>query len=762
MTLCNSHKRIVLRSVHMQKPNPQADYVLGVVKPIKQHRIMVPQITDRKKMMLERVRYVASQADGHCLSEEYVDANNPMKFRCSHGHTWYARPADILRGTWCLLCANARINRKHRVPFEVIEEEVKKRNGKLLTQPSDYINRKIKLKAVCENGHNFQISWGSIKAGSWCRVCGRKNASDKTRLGITEASSLAVARGGKLISESYRSISSPLEWECRGGHRWQATFASVRKGTWCKQCSMVVSISENIVRRYLEELTGLKFPTCRPRWLLNKDGWQMELDGCNETHKVAFEHHGTQHYIPTKFYDEKALAKRQLDDSTKEELCAKNGVRLLVVRELFKFTSLEDLRKKVTEFAQENGLTIKENAGEHPIDIQDLYDVDPLERFREAVSKRSGVLKTPRYAGLLAKYTVRCAVGHEWEISGTHLLSGRWCPICKRDVIREKNTKHTIDAMQEIASKSGGKCLSLTYYSNRKLLEWECKLGHRWRANASNVLLGKWCAICARQKLADKQRASIEKYRKIAQSKGGDCLSREYINARSKLQWICKNGHRWYAPPDSIQSGRWCARCLGRNKIDLESVMLAARERGGICLTTEIDGGKSPVVLQCRDGHRWSSTGSALKSGRWCPECAKITRANKRKNSIEEMNILASPRNGRCVSKNYVNSITPLEWECEKGHRWFARPSNIGQGKWCPMCMRDNLSKKFRGTIDEYIELASQKGGKCVSTEYVNARTHLQWSCENGHVWRATPYNIKRGGWCPDCREEKDQLNVCK
>ena len=41
----------------------------------------------------------------------------------------------------------------------------------------------------------------------------------------------------------------------------------------------------------------------------------------------------------------------------------------------------------------------------------------------------------------------------------------------------------------------------------------------------------------------------------------------------------------------------------------------------------------------------------------------------------------------KSLIEKYTNTITNLEWECEKGHRWFATPRNIkNHGTWCKEC----------------------------------------------------------------------------
>jgi hypothetical protein len=49
-------------------------------------------------------------------------------------------------------------------------------------------------------------------------------------------------------------------------------------------------------------------------------------------------------------------------------------------------------------------------------------------------------------------------------------------------------------------------------------------------------------------------------------------------------------------------------------------------------------------------------------------------------------------------------------------------------------------------------ELAETRGGKCISTEYRNAKSALLWQCAAGHQWEAVPDNVKNAStWCPHC-----------
>jgi len=57
--------------------------------------------------------------------------------------------------------------------------------------------------------------------------------------------------------------------------------------------------------------------------------------------------------------------------------------------------------------------------------------------------------------------------------------------------------------------------------------------------------------------------------------------------------------------------------------------------------------------------------------------------------------------------------------------------------------------------LDDLQEIAQKKGGILVSKYYYNNRTKLIFRCLNGHEWKATPFRIKQGNWCPLCYKEE-------
>jgi len=178
-------------------------------------------------------------------------------------------------------------------------------------------------------------------------------------------------------------------------------------------------------------------------------------------------------------------------------------------------------------------------------------------------------------------------------------------------------------------------------------------------------------------------------------------------------------------------------------KLTLNDLEKTANSKGGTCLAKVYNSAKTPITWECSQGHQWKASPDNVRNkNSWCPHCAGMA-----KNSIEDAKDLASKNKGKCLSNKYINNRRPLLWECSEGHQWESTFHCVQDlGSWCPHC-----AGNIRLTIEEMEELAIDRGGLCISTNYVNTSTKLRWQCSEGHKWEATPDNVKRGRWCPEC-----------
>ena len=190
----------------------------------------------------------------------------------------------------------------------------------------------------------------------------------------------------------------------------------------------------------------------------------------------------------------------------------------------------------------------------------------------------------------------------------------------------------------------------------------------------------------------------------------------------------------------------------GKLKYSIEDMQAFAKAKGGKCLSTEYTGINNKLQWQCKEGHTWFSIpNQIINVNTWCHKCAAIKSGNNRRLTIEQMLLMAKERGGKCLSKIYIDNSSKLEWQCSEGHDWNATPSSIANGSWCPKCYYKRKGNIMRGDLKTYQDIALERNGKCLSTEYIHCNSKLQWQCNKGHVWMANPGAVKAGTWCPYC-----------
>jgi predicted Zn-ribbon and HTH transcriptional regulator len=116
------------------------------------------------------------------------------------------------------------------------------------------------------------------------------------------------------------------------------------------------------------------------------------------------------------------------------------------------------------------------------------------------------------------------------------------------------------------------------------------------------------------------------------------------------------------------------------------------------------------------------------------------------------MQVIAEERHGACLSQEYTNNKTKLRWRCAEGHEWEALPGNVLRGHWCKDCGNVHQGRSKAKSIADARALGRERGGECLSEEYINNNTPLHWKCGAcGHEWEARESSIKQGSWCPKC-----------
>ncbi|MFZ4740196.1 MAG: zinc-ribbon domain-containing protein [Bacteroidales bacterium] len=693
-----------------------------------------PSLADTPKLKQQRLLELQKTAEargGILLSTEYINTKTKYKFQCASGHTWATSVGVIRGGSWCKKCAAKIVSDSQRDNLQTFIDIAISKGGKCLS--TEYINATNQLRFECSEGHQWWGRPGGIKKGTWCRKCYGTAKSD-----IEEMKSIATARGGYCLSLEYVTDAVKLKWQCCEGHIWEASPNNIKHDKWCPTCSE--GLGERICRLFFQRYFGFDFIKVRPQWLKNSKGFLLELDGYCEELNLAFEHQGRQHYSEVSFF-----SKRISYDEEKRQLCKQHGVTLIEIPEILNDTKIKDLKPFIIQECKKNNVELPANINEIEITPFEIFTFTKnqerrllAQRAEAKIILQGGSLLETHLSDKGISFKVVCANNHHWSITNTNLFRDKCCPYCKRETVISLQF-----AKQEIAKQ-------------KALERKQLRAGKELKRNLSAQKLEPrklQAAILNSKPKIDRRQLSIEKMLAVANSKGGECLSPNYIKDTTPLLWKCKESHTWEATPNSIKAGCWCPSCATNNQWSFADIIEIIEKRNGKCFSNSYINNYSKLDIQCEHGHKFTTTVKSIKIGGWCPQCAIDERAKKKRLSIDDMNVLAKRKHGKCLSVSYTNSTTKLLWGCKNGHQFYSRPGNVQTGYWCPTCSLNKVIDKASDERVKQIEqiLATKQGTVFFLDEKANRKSEATWQCKNGHTWKTRIGNVLDGHWCPRC-----------
>ncbi len=135
---------------------------------------------------------------------------------------------------------------------------------------------------------------------------------------------------------------------------------------------------------------------------------------------------------------------------------------------------------------------------------------------------------------------------------------------------------------------------------------------------------GGGCIYCKGNKISSsKSTRSIKDLELIANQRQGQLVSKVYLRATSKYEWMCSEGHTWKTTIDKIiNRNQWCPYCSNHAPRDIAELSDIAKRRGGALLDHVYQGVEYKYSFSCSNGHKFKNSFNRIENGRWCPRCS--------------------------------------------------------------------------------------------------------------------------------------------
>lgn len=170
------------------------------------------------------------------------------------------------------------------------------------------------------------------------------------------------------------------------------------------------------------------------------------------------------------------------------------------------------------------------------------------------------------YINSTTKISCECKIcGNIWDVAPHSLISGKGCPICCIQKIKDMKTKTHQTFLDEIQNINPNVKILSKYSGNKNKVKCQCKLdNHIWYATPDNLLHGYGCPCCGKKSTSEKRMKPEYKFIEEMNIKHPDIdVLGKYCGRTHKILFHCKIcDNKWYSAPSCLltkYSG--CPKC---------------------------------------------------------------------------------------------------------------------------------------------------------------------------------------------------------
>ena len=214
---------------------------------------------------------------------------------------------------------------------------------------------------------------------------------------------------------------------------------------------------------------------------------------------------------------------------------------------------------------------------------------------------------------------------------------------------------YTTEYAKQFFEDNGCELLEKKYVNSKTKMRYRCNCGNIGYISFNNFQRGRRCKECGIRKMAESQRHTFEFIKQFFEDNGCELLEIKYINALTKMRYICNCGEESKICFASFQQGKRCKKC-GIKKMSeyrtftFECVKQFFEDNGCVLLETEYINSQTKMKYICICGRTHRISFVKFKQGQRCKKCA-IERNSGKKNYNYNPNLTDEDRADRRMDK---------------------------------------------------------------------------------------------------------------
>jgi len=247
--------------------------------------------------------------------------------------------------------------------------------------------------------------------------------------------------------------------------------------------------------------------------------------------------------------------------------------------------------------------------------------------------------------------------------------------------------------------------------------------------------------------------------------RGYKLISKEYINCKEKLQYIClihQDKGIQEISFDKFIRGQGCTYCSNCHKSTDDEIEIICNNLDFKFVNVYSENGKKYVNFVCNKhinkGIQHKSLAD-LKSGRGCKYCCGKNKTTE--DFISEMNKI---NQYIIIRGKYKNATSKIKCQCKIDNTvWYATPNKLLLGEGCPICAKIKIGESHKKTEQEFLEELNKINPNIVIlNHYTGIYDKIRCQCKKcNFTWETTPTSLlHKHSQCPKETESYNEKKL--